>query len=123
MKLNDSISITLSRIATNPTMKSQELSSNETSNSTFSSIPNCSSSDGQSSSSSESGKNHSTPSAGSESNGNDNDDDDDESSSSSTATPDRSQSDDQHNQMSTNFGAIPRDRSRNPSWASFTTSK
>lgn len=113
----------LKPIATNPTMKSQELSSNETSNSTFSSIPNCSSSDGQSSSSSESGKNHSTPSAGSESNGNDNDDDDDESSSSSTATPDRSQSDDQHNQMSTNFGAIPRDRSRNPSWASFTTMK
>ncbi|KAI2810718.1 hypothetical protein BLOT_001882 [Blomia tropicalis] len=39
----------LKPIATNPTMKSQELSSNETSNSTFSSIPNCSSSDGQSS--------------------------------------------------------------------------
>lgn len=27
------------------------------------------------------------------------------------------------NLMRTNFGAIPRDRSRHPSWASFTTSK
>lgn len=30
---------------------------------------------------------------------------------------------DEDNLMRTNFGAIPRDRSRHPSWASFTTSK
>lgn len=77
------------------TANKNDLSPNETSNS-FSSIQG-SSSEAQSTTS----------------NGED-------SSSSSTATPEMHSSDED---KQANFGAIRRDRSRNPSWASFTTSK
>lgn len=85
-----------------------ELSSNETTNS-FSSI--------KASSSGSPNSDELTPSIGSEL-GND------EASSSSTATPENISPESDINQLGQkNFGAISRDRSRNPTWATYTTSK